>query len=103
MVKPAPSKYRRTPGEAGPPYGFADLPCRLEGELTAEGRFVPHARPHDLTALTSPWLPRSPRLHLARQLAENPHLELELGLTAAHTLLSPYSLSNALLTAGRVQ
>lgn len=102
-MKAPPSKYHRTPAEAGPPFGFADLPVRLEGELTAEGRFVPHARPHDITALTSPWLPWSPRLHLARQLAEEPHLEVELGLRAAHAALNPYALANALLTAGRAR
>lgn len=70
--KPPPSRYRRTPdgNSLGVPYGCADLPVELHGEIVAPGtdaeRFEPHATPREVDQLWRPWTgarahPRSAR------------------------------------------
>ena len=97
-------RYHRTPRASAPPFGYDDLPTRLEGSITLdlERRFTPHASAYDAGRLEQPWRGERahPRLVIARAIFGEP-LELELGLRAAHELVDPFATVNALSRAHR--
>lgn len=102
-MKRPPSRFHRSPGETGPPYGWADLPGRFAGELadpdSLEPTFVPRSPcAHDLEQLYRPWRGKHahPRMALARIVLADTTLELELGLRAAYDATDEYALTNAL-------
>lgn len=86
------ARYRRTPVELYPPFGYADLPCRLYGELrdvdTLAPTFVPHATAWEVAQLDRPWHSH-PRTRAARAvLAES--LDETLGWRAALDAVDPW-------------
>lgn len=101
------NRYHRTPAPAGPPWGYADLPAELAGEVLHADTLEPSHRarcsPAQLAMLTRPWRGHQahPRLVTARQVLADAPLELELGLRAAHALVDLYALHNALAIADR--